>query len=146
MLLDLVAHFCSLTKNKMKAVTTANHAAGCVGGIVWGSWLRHHREMLRLSQDAFALEVLQRIRNALQVNRAEMIALHIHSMKACTGFEISRFEKGVRLPAHRYTHLSLLWVLLRLGAVISVEDANAWLESGSQGWLTAREQAALFSM
>lgn len=130
----------------MKAVTTTNHAAGCVEGIVWGCWLRNHRERLRLSQEAFALEVAERIRGALQTDHVAMTALNVQSVKACTGYEISRFEKGARLPAHRHTHLLLLWVLLRLGAAISVEDANAWLESGSQGWLTAREQAALFSV
>lgn len=129
----------------MKALTSTIAAASCTASNAWGFWLRKQRELLGLSQEAFAWEIVCRVREGLNREPASLAILHIHSIKACKGCELSRFENGVRLPAHRHTHLLLLWVLLRLGAAIRVQEANAWLESGSQGWLTAREASVLFT-
>jgi hypothetical protein len=129
----------------MKSAIETHLAEVNENDMAWGVWLRRQRERLGFSQEAFAARIHRQIIESLQTYPTRLAALHIRSAKSCTGFEISRFEKGARLPAHRHTHLMLLWVLLRDGAVIELEAANAWLESGSQGWLTAREQEALFS-
>ena len=76
----------------------------------------------------------------------KLAALRIEAPQAWAGFEISRYEKGVRIPAHRHAHLLLLWVLVHLDSTITVDEANAWLESGLQGWLTDRERQVLFEL
>lgn len=110
----------------------------------WGTLLRKYRENLRLSQDHLADQIVLACAKAAGEKEHRLRQLHIQCPEALAGYEISRFENDKRIPRHRHMHMLLAWVLLELGAILTPEDINHWLELGEQGWLTQREKEALF--
>jgi hypothetical protein len=110
----------------------------------WGLQLRRFREHLGLSQGEFSNAVSQLLVALTVEEEARLTACDIGLPEALQGFELNRYEKGKRLPIHRSRHVFLVWVLHRLGAITSITEANTWLESGGQGYLTRTEQQMLF--
>ena len=58
-------------------------------------------------------------------------------------YEIStfcRWQKGKRIPTKRALLLQLLALFIERKAIRSIEEANVFLESAEQGYLTKKEQ------
>lgn len=108
----------------------------------WGRQLCHMREFLSLSQEQFAA-TMTHLGKQPECD-ADFAKLHLSHVTKISALDICRFERGIRTPVHRRTHLFLVWALVRLGALKTPEQTNAWLDSGYQGWLTAREHGMLF--
>ncbi len=58
--------------------------------------------------------------------------------------QLSRWENGWRCPTRRVQHLDLIEGLARLGAIATPAEADAWLQAGRQGLLSADERRHLF--
>ncbi|MBX3001203.1 MAG: tetratricopeptide repeat protein [Caldilineaceae bacterium] len=58
--------------------------------------------------------------------------------------QLSRWENGQRCPTRRAQHLDLIEGLARLGGIATPAEADAWLQAGQQGLLSADERWRLF--
>ena len=56
----------------------------------------------------------------------------------------SHWQKGKRIPNKRIILLTLIALFLERGAIRLLSEANEFLESAGHGYLTEREQSALF--
>lgn len=64
-------------------------------------------------------------------------------------YELSIFchwERGRRVPTKRSILVSLTELFILKKAIISLEEANEFLESAEQGYLTKKEQEKLFPL
>lgn len=111
----------------------------------WGDLFRRYRECLGVSQNAFADLVMQDCADASERCPERFALLKIDCPDALSSIDICRFEKGARIPLKRTIHLQLLWVFVMRSAIKSAAEANAMLELADQGWLTRREQQAMFA-
>src|SRR5690348_349637 len=57
---------------------------------------------------------------------------------------LSHWQRGRRLPTSRRVLLALLYIFIKQGIGLSISDANDFLESAGQGYLTKSEQTKLF--
>lgn len=53
---------------------------------------------------------------------------------------ISRWQKGKKIPTKRKVLVEVLKIFVERGAITSLEQANAFLESSGHGYLTYTEQ------
>ena len=54
-------------------------------------------------------------------------------------------QKGRRIPSKRTILITIIELFIQRGAITSLQEANEFLESAEDGYLTNREQAKLFS-
>lgn len=109
----------------------------------WGERLRQMRTSVLLSRDGLASQVV-RICADLAESRPDILRqLRIAYPEDFSPSLIAKFETDQRVPVDRETHLLLLLTLSKLGAVARRADADCWLDSGGQGWLSDRENAVL---
>jgi len=109
----------------------------------WGKTLKRFRVRTGLSQGEFsdAISTLP-----LEWSKAEEEALREIEFEhlVLANYELSRYENGRRLPRHRNRYLSLIWGLHKLGGILTIQEANEWLQQANQSLLTMPEQIALF--
>ena len=110
----------------------------------WGGWLRRFRLELGLSQDRLADQIVLLCAHMSDADEERFKQLRLECPEALAGYEVSRFESGMRTPLRRSFHMLLIWALVEMGLSLDVKLANQWLELGQQGWLTDREQSSLF--
>lgn len=63
-------------------------------------------------------------------------------------YELSIFchwQKGRRIPSKRAVALALIALFVERGAILTLQEANEFLESAEHGYLTDRERTSLFS-
>jgi len=56
----------------------------------------------------------------------------------------SHWQKGTRIPNNRTLILSMIRIFIKRGSIITLEDANSFLESAGQGYVTDKELKLLF--
>ena len=57
----------------------------------------------------------------------------------------SRWQCGKRIPKHRRTILVILKIFIKKGGIKNIKEANNFLESSGQGYLTDSEKQTFFS-
>lgn len=126
------------------AIHTTETADDVASAQTWGGWLRSFRQQLGMSQDELVDHILFVCAHLSSTDARRFKQIRLECPKVLAGNEISRYETGKRLPLDRSFHLLLLCVFIQSGVSLTVEQANAWLELGRQGWLTDNERRELF--
>ncbi len=58
----------------------------------------------------------------------------------------SMWQKGQRIPTRRQILITMVSLFIECGAIISVDQANEFLESAGHGYLTKNEQQLLLNL
>ena len=53
---------------------------------------------------------------------------------------ISRWQKGEKIPSKRIVLVTLIGLFIERGSIVSIAQANEFLESAGHGYLTTKEQ------
>ncbi len=110
---------------------------------VWGAQLKKFRMTTGLSQAKFSEELSLKIAN-LDASKKESLEKIGLSYDFLDNTELSRYENGKRLPRYRSRYIFLIWGLVELGGIKSIEEANDWLFLVDQSYLTESETETIF--
>ncbi len=109
----------------------------------WGKQLKKFRLRTGLSQNEFSdaisdmvMQFDEGLQTQLKENNIENVIL--------SNSELSRYETGKRVPRYRSRFVTLVLMLVRLGGIESLEEANEWLGQADQSPLTEKEVEIIF--
>lgn len=109
----------------------------------WGQSFKQLRMSTGLKQGEFS-ETLSR--QWLQLSDSDRQSLNEIGVDYLdlSSTDVSRYEKGRRMPRNRSRYTSLIFSLYKLESIQTIDEANEWLQLADQGPLTTQEQAAIF--
>ena len=109
----------------------------------WGKQLKKFRLRTGLSQHEFSDAISIEMAQLNEETRAKLKDHNIENI-ILSNSEISRYETGKRIPRFRSRLISLIFILVRLNGINSLEEANTWLEQADQAPLTEKEIDIVF--
>ncbi len=109
----------------------------------WGKRLKKFRLRTGLSQNEFADAISDMVVQFDEETREQLKDINIENM-ILSNSELSRYETGKRIPRYRSRFVTLILMLVRLGGIEELEEANGWLEQADQSPLTEKESGIIF--
>ena len=111
--------------------------------LTWNAHLRDFRRRVFRSQSELA-DALSKLQIQLSDQaRARLSEVAIDPSTSISYATISRYET-TQVPGRRSRHLYLIWGLVQLGCIFSIDEANAWLAQATQMPLRGDEVSAIF--